>query len=330
MVFATLVTTTTITLPGGPPASIDYIAFDGAHDRLWVPAGNTGKVDVIDTRTQKVTAIDGFATAPSPRPGRPNMGPSSAAVGDGVVWIGNRADKSICAFDQKTLAKGACVTLQSMPDGIVWSAATRELWVTTPRDQTITIVELGNKTPGAAPVQKTIKLDGDPEGYAIDGDTFYTNLEDKDKTLAIDMKTRKVVSTWSTGCGKEGPRGLVIDKAKRWLLVACASGAVTLDLAHGGKELGRIATGGGVDNIDYTAEGKLLYLAAGQDGMLTIARVESTGQLTPMEKIPTGKGARTVMLDNQGTAYVADSQGGRLVVVKAPAPQSKPGTPAAR
>src|SRR5689334_19250929 len=88
-----------ITLPGGPPVGMDYLAYDAGHHRVWVPAGNTGKVDVVDTADGKVTPITGFATAPAPRADRPAMGPSSATVGDGVVWIGNRGDDQVCAFD---------------------------------------------------------------------------------------------------------------------------------------------------------------------------------------------------------------------------------------
>src|SRR5947209_13707 len=94
---------TSIALPGGPPVGMDYLAYDGVTGRLWVPAGNTGNVDVVDVATGKVTALGGFATKANPRPGRPNMGPSSVAVGDGVVWVGNRGDDRVCAFDARTL-----------------------------------------------------------------------------------------------------------------------------------------------------------------------------------------------------------------------------------
>src|SRR5437899_3053225 len=113
-----------IALPGGPPVGMDYLAYDAAHQRVWVPAGNTGNIDVVDTATGKVTAISGLPTAPSTRPGRPRMGPSSASVGDGVVWVGNRADDQICGYDAATLQKKSCVKLPSMPDGVQWVGAT--------------------------------------------------------------------------------------------------------------------------------------------------------------------------------------------------------------
>jgi DNA-binding beta-propeller fold protein YncE len=317
IVFHILLGATSIVLPGGAPVGMDYLAYDAANQRVWVPAGNTGNVDVVEAGGGKVTAVGGFPTAPSPRPGRPNMGPSSATVGDGVVWIGNRANNQVCAIDAHTLEKRACVQLASMPDCLAHVAATHELWVTTPRDQTLTIVDVGAKAP-AQPV--SIKMAGSPEGCAVDATRglFFTNLEDKDKTLAIDVKARKVTATWSPGCGAEGPRGLAVDPVRGLLFVACTEGAVTLDLGHHGREVGRLKTGGGVDNIDYDPVRKLLYLASGKDATLTLARVAEGGALSSVTTATTATGARTVVVDGSGTAYVADSPGGRLIVIKAP------------
>jgi DNA-binding beta-propeller fold protein YncE len=293
-------------LPSPAPVVMDYLAYDSVEHRLWVPAGNSGNVDVIDTRTKKLTPLTGFPTAPSPRAGRPPVGPSSATVGDSTVFAGNRADHALCALDRKTLQKGACVTLPSMPDGIAWVAATREVWATTPRDSTLTITD-GKKVTG------TLKLAGEPEGYLVDGATFYTNLEDKDRTLAIDVKTRKVIADWPAGCGGDGPRGLALDAARHFLIVACADGASVLDLAHGGKQLGRLKTGGGVDNIDYRAG--TLYVASGKDGQLTRAKIGDNGAPQVTSTVPTAPGARCVVADESGTAWVADSQGGRILVI---------------
>jgi DNA-binding beta-propeller fold protein YncE len=308
-----------IALPGGPPVGMDYLACDAAHGRVWVPAGNTGNVDVVEVATGKVTTVGGFPTAPPRRPGRPRMGPSSASAGDGVVWIGNRADGTICAVDSRTLARGACVRLPSMPDGLAYVPTTHELWVTTPRDQTITIVDVLAKKP-AAPA--SIKIDGDPEGLTVDParGIFYTNVEDKDRTLAIDVKTRKIVASWPAGCGADGPRGLAIDEARGLLFVACTDGAVARDLRHDGKEVGRLKTAAGVDNIAYSPKRGLLFVASGKDGTLTIARVDPKGALRAIGSFPTAPGARCVVVDGDGTAYVADSAGGRLIVVKPPSP----------
>ena len=128
------------------------------------------------------------------------------------------------------------------------------------------------------------------------------------------------MASWPAGCGAAGPRGLALDEARRLLFVACTDGAVVRDVGHRreGKEVGRLKTAGGVDNIDYAAKRGLLFIASGQDGTLTIARVNATGALAAVSSIPTAKGARCVVVAADGTAYVADSAGGRLIVVKPP------------
>jgi DNA-binding beta-propeller fold protein YncE len=303
-----------IGLPGGPPVGMDYLAYDRANNRIWVPAGNTGDVDVIDVATGKVSTIGGLATASPRRPGRPRMGPSSATVAGGVVWIGNRGDNRLLAFDARTLAARGAVQLDVMPDGLAYVARAHQLWATMPSDQSIDIVSVAGTPPA---VVGKIKLEGAPEGYAVDDGRglFYTNLEDKDRTLTIDVNTRKVVSSWPAGCGTEGPRGLALDVTRRLLFVACTDGAGAFDLAHDGKSVGRLKTGGGVDNIEYDAQRRRLFVASRDDGTLTIARVTDAGALEVEAVAPTVKGARNPITDASGTVYIEDSAGGRLLVV---------------
>ncbi len=319
--FVTTLLAAAVALPGGPPVGMDYLAYDAKTDRVWVPAGNTGNVDVVDAATGKVTTLRGFPTAPPRRPDRPRMGPSSAAVADGVVWIGDRADRRLSAYDARTLARKAAVQLPAMPDGLQFVRRTREVWVTTPGDHTLTIVGVGEKKPR---VVATMKVPGSPEGYAVDEarGIFYTNLEDADKTLAIDVATRKVTATWPATCGAEGPRGLAIDEAHRWLFVACTNGARVLDLAHDGKVIGRVDTGAGVDNLAYDAARRRLFVAAARAGDMVVADVADDGALTLRATVATAPGARNPIVDARGTAYVEDTAGGRLLVV--PVPDVKP------
>ena len=121
---------------------MDYLAYDPAHDRVWVPAGNTGSVVVVDAGTDRVTTIEGFRTAAIERHGtKRTVGPSSATAGDGVVYVGNRADASVCAVDAASVRMGPCLQLDSMPDGLAYVASRKEVWVTTPRDRSIVVLD---------------------------------------------------------------------------------------------------------------------------------------------------------------------------------------------
>jgi DNA-binding beta-propeller fold protein YncE len=229
--------------------------------------------------------------------------------------VGNRADSTICAVEIKTLSRKGCITLQSPPDGVFYVAPTREVWVTTPRDNSLQVLNL--KDPAKPVAAGTIKLDGQPEGYAVDErrGVVFTNLEDKDKTLVIDARSRKMTESWSSGCGEKGPRGIAVDPETMHLFVACAADGLR-EFGSSGKVLAKLKTGAGVDNIDWFPSGHLVYVASGQDGNLTVARAAPDGTLTVVSTTPTVVGGRTVIVDGAGTAYVPDSKGGRLILVK--------------
>jgi len=140
-------TITSIALPGAPSTGLflDYLAIDRARGRVWVPAGGTGSVAVIDAKTGSLKPVEGFKTQEIERNGtKRSVGPSSASVGDGVVYVGNRGDTSVCAVDAASLAKLGCVTLPGSPDGVVYVAKTKEVWVTTPRTQSIVVLDASN------------------------------------------------------------------------------------------------------------------------------------------------------------------------------------------
>ncbi len=299
-------------LPGATAAGVtmDYIAFDPSTHFVWAPAGNTGNVAVIDTATGSVKPIAGFPTAEMGSGDRKRVvGPSSVTVGDGVVYVGNRADSRVCAFDPKSFAKGACHTLDSMPDGLAYVASQKEVWVTTPRDKSIRILD-------AKTLDEKAKLafEGNPEGFAVDAKRrrFYTNLEDKDLTLAIDLAARKIVATWKPACGEEGPHGLRVDSDAGQLFVACSARIEVLDAAHDGEVLSSVDTGDGVDDIDYAPATHRVYVGAARAAQLTVARVDSRGKLEVEARVPTHAGARNPAVTDRGVVYLAHSSFGGL------------------
>lgn len=310
-----------VAFPGATaPVSLDYLACERAASRVWVPVGDTGSVDVLDIATGGFTRVDGFATAEREMRGKKRIaGPSSVSIGNGYAYVGNRATSEVCAVDSKTLKLAHCLKLPTPPDGVAYVASAKEVWVTTPRDQSLTILDASK--PDTLSPKAVIKLDGQPEGYGVDEGRglFFTNLEDKGGTLAIDVKTRKVKSTWSPGCSSDGPRGLAVDAARGFIVVACTDHLQVLDGGHDGAMLGKADTGAGVDNIDYADTKQWIVAVAGKAARLTFAHLDDKGQLTVVATAPTADGTRNVVADANGNAYVADAQGARLLLVAAPA-----------
>jgi DNA-binding beta-propeller fold protein YncE len=311
-------TVTPVALPGSTGSvGLDYLAIDRATGHVFVPAGETASVDVIDGASLQVTRIEGFATAErESRGGKRVVGPSSATIGEGFAYVGNRANYDICEVSLAKLAKGACLGLPSSPDGLQYIAATKEVWATTPRDKSITVLDAS--TPGKLAIKTKITFDGAPEGYAIDATrgVFYTNLEDTNKTVVVDVRAHKITATWEPRCGADGPRGLAVDAAKGFLFVACTDQIKVLDAAHGGAELSSLPVGGGVDNIDYLDARGELFVAAGKTGALVVAHVDDKGALTILGTAVTSPGTRVVVAAADGSAFVADGKLGRVLAVK--------------
>jgi hypothetical protein len=121
------VTVKPLPLPGANGlVMLDYFAYDNTSQRLWVPAANTGSVDVIDTTTDQVKPVEGFSVPQIQLRGKlRSVGPSSVAIGDGVVYIGSRADSKICIINDHTLKLGDCIAfapasagMAAAPDGL--------------------------------------------------------------------------------------------------------------------------------------------------------------------------------------------------------------------
>jgi DNA-binding beta-propeller fold protein YncE len=237
-----------------------------------------------------------------------------------VVYIGDRADSSICAIDEKTLARKTCGHIDSTPDGVVYVAPTKEVWVTAPRDNSVRILDSATLNQ-----KEKLTFEGRPEGYAVDAkrDRFYMNYEDKDLTTAIDLKTHKTVAKWPSSCGEDGPHGISIDQQSGYLFVACSTRAEVLDAGHNGEKLSSIDTGEGVDDLNYSPATHTLYVGAARAAQLTVARVDDKGRLSLIAQVPTHQGARNGVVAKNGTVYLAHSSLGQLAGLIVAMPNKK-------
>jgi DNA-binding beta-propeller fold protein YncE len=205
-----------------------------------------------------------------------------------------------------------------MPDALAFVPSAKEVWVTTPARSSIVVLDAASWS--ALPVKATLTVPGEPECLLVDDarGLVYTNLEDKDRTVAIDAKTRRVTKTWLPRCGETGPRGLALDRKLDFLFVACTTKVQLLDAGHDGKLLATLEVGDGVDAIDYLEPRRELFAAASRAGKLVVARLDPPGTLTAVDTVATAQSARNAVATEKGVAYLTDSRDGTILVVDAP------------
>lgn len=311
-----------IVLPGGEGGiGFDDMRWAPALRQVLVPAGRTGRLALIDPRSGRVQCIAGFTASAGSGEGH-GAGSTSADAGAGLLFASDRNRRVVDIIDLGKKRIVADVALGGGPDYVRWVEPLGEVWVTEPSRKQIERFALSHDGAPRLFRRGAIAVPDGPESLAIDATRgrAYTHTW-HDHTLAIDLKQQRVVAQWENGCA--GARGIALDEGRGWLFVGCEEGkAVSLDVAHGGKELGRVATGKGVDIIAWSPRRSHLYVPGGDAATLSIVAVDAHGGLRVVRTLPTAPDAHCVAADDLGHAYVCDPTHGRVLVFDDPAPST--------
>ena len=305
-------TMTALPLPGGEGGiGFDDLRFSPELGKLLVPAGRSGRLDLVDPKTRAIVEISGFSSSREGARGH-SQGTTSADFGDGLIFASDRSEQSLVVIDPKARRIGARIKLGGAPDYVRWVAPIHEVWVSEPGAKRIETFRLTGSR--LVPAGKIDVADG-PESLEIDPprNRAYSNTW-HDKTVAIDLASRAISAQWSNGC--EGARGLAVDTARGLAFVGCTEGkAVVLDAAHEGKVLGTAKAGKGVDIIAFSAKLSHLYVPAAEAANLTVLDVADGGALRIIGTIAAAADAHCAAADADGNVYVCDPGKGRLLVL---------------
>ena len=291
-----------LALPGGEGGiGFDDLMFSPALHRVLAPAGRTGKLVLIDPKTQKLESIAGFSTETDKFGGGHGEGTTSADTGAGLIFASDRGRSEVAIVDPKTSKLAGTTKLAGGPDYVRWVEPAGELWVTEPGKKQIERFALDK---GKLVNRGAIAVPGGPESLVIDATRgrAYTHTW-TDATVVIDLAKRKEVARWVNGC-----------KASR---------GIALDVAHEGKQLGSATTGKGVDIIAYSAALAHLYVPGGDSATLTILGVSAGGKLAVLGSVAVAADSHCVAADDAGHAYVCDPKRGALLVVTDPYPVTR-------
>jgi len=258
----------------------DYLTVDPDSQKLYV--SHTALVEVIDLRSQKpagkvsgLTRVHGIAIA--------------ADLGLGFISDGGANE--VVQFGLKNLEVQKKIKAGTNPDGILYDAASKQVFAFNGRSDDATVISAADGT-----VTGTLKLSGKPEfPVSDDKGSVFVNIEDKSEITKIDAKTRAVVAHWQLApC--ESPSGLAIDKANERLFSVCDNKMMAIVDAKSGKVLATPTIGEGPDAAAYDPGTKLAFSSNGESGTLSVVREGGKAQYS-VTNLQTAPGARTMAVD---------------------------------
>lgn len=317
------VTPSPLALPGADgPVGFDDLRYSTELHAVLVPAGRTGRVDLVEPQTHAVEAIGGFSASGAGGRGHGD-GTTSADFGEGLLFASDRTQREVVVVDAATKRIVARAKLGAGPDYVRWVGPRHEVWVTEPGRKVIETFRVDGKAPPRLSPAGTIDVPDGPESLEIDAGRgrAYANTW-HDATVSIDLASRRVVEKWKNGC--RGARGLAVDSDRGYLFVGCEEGkAVALDAGHGGKVLGEAKAGAGVDIIAYATKLAHLYVPGAEAAVLTVVGVGASGSLEVLGTVAAAPDAHCVTADDLGNVYVCDPTKGRLLTFEDPFPPSR-------
>jgi len=311
-------TFSTLAIPGGTRGvGFDDLRFVAATGEFLVPAGRTGKLDIVDTKSQGIETIGGFSRADSYVGGH-GEGVTSADEQGGFIFATDRTTRLLSVVGAKTKAIVARAALASGPDYVRVVSATAELWITEPGAERIEVFALDSAGGFPQPAHRRfIAVPGGPETLVIDDarGRAYANLW-AGKTVAIDLHNGEIVARWANGC--RGSRGLALDSKREFVFVGCAEGRLAVLSTATGRILGSVDSGDGVDIIAYSPKLRHVYMPGAKSATMAIVAISARGIPTVLATVKTAPEAHCVAADDLGNAWVCDPRAGRLLIFADP------------
>jgi DNA-binding beta-propeller fold protein YncE len=306
-----------VTLPGASPGiGFDDIRFSATLSEILVPAGRSGNLDFVDPSSEVATPVGGFASSPSYTAGDDSFGATSADEGGGIVYATDRTNKTLTVIDGRTRKVVTSAMLADTPGYVRFVAATNEVWVTEPASSKIEIFALP-MTEKMPPTSSAVLSVQGAESLAIDSTSGMAFTNGASSTYAIDITKRMVAAPWSNGC--KTARGLAVDSAHGWVMVACEAGLVSVIDEQTGKTIGGVTTGAGIDQVGYQPATLRLYVPSPTAGAMAVIHLDpKSGMPTILGSVDTTMGSHCVVAAGGREVFVCAPATGQLLFVNDP------------
>jgi DNA-binding beta-propeller fold protein YncE len=259
----------------------DYFEVEPGTGHVFIPRGS--HILVMDAEGKQVADIPGV------------KGAHAIVFAPELKRAFLSTDGSVTILDLGMMKVSSEVSLNGKdPDAILYDASVKRVFTFNgggSKDATAIDAESG-KVLGSVP------LGGKPETAQADGaGHVYVNVEDKNRIVAFDAKTLKVLNTWPVSPCEE-PAGMAIDVAHQRLFAGCHNQLMAVVDYTNGKVVATIPIGKGIDANRFDPGTGLAFASCG-DGTITVAHEDSPDKYTVIQTIQTQRGARTMALDTK-------------------------------
>jgi DNA-binding beta-propeller fold protein YncE len=257
----------------------DYFDVEPGAGRIFIPRGS--HILVLDAQGKQLSDIPGVD------------GSHAIAFAPDLKRAFLSTEGSMTILDLGTMKVAKVVALAGKdPDAIVYDPSVKRVFTFNgggTKDASAIDAKTGK-------VLGSIPLGGKPETAQADGaGHIYVNVEDKNRIVAFDSKTLKVLNTWPIAPCEE-PSGLAIDVAHKRLFAGCHNQLMAVVDYGSGKVVATVPIGKGVDANRFDWETGLAFASCG-DGTITVAHQDSPDKYTKVQTIQTQRGARTMAID---------------------------------
>jgi len=257
----------------------DYLSFDPINQRLYV--SHSTEVDVLSPSGKVLGTI----------PDTPGVHGVIAVTDAGIGFTSNGTANNVTMFELKSLKALAQVPTGNKPDAIGYDPATGCVYVCNGESENATVIEAAS-----GGVVTTIPLGGSPEYLTVDGKgNLYINLEKKDAVVAINTRSRKIVSTWTLPAGSN-PSSMAIDKANGKLFIGCRNKTMVVLDTRSGQVVQSLPIGDHVDATVFDVTTSSIFNSCG-DGTITVIHQDAPSTYSVSDTIKTLPGAKTMTLD---------------------------------
>lgn len=134
--------------------------------------------------------------------------------------------------------------------------------------------------------------------------TVFVNVASRGTIAVVDLPGRRVVRELPMGGCRE-PTGIGFDAADRLVISVCSNGIAKFLDPHSGVALASIPVGKGADGVIYDKQRKLVFIAGGLNGTLSIIRIRSRNRIELVQSVSVPVGTRLGALDRaSGKVYL--------------------------